>query len=63
MYLKLKSTRVLNQTPIKELCKLLGIESEATYYRRENGSISFKVEEAKILAKFYKTTVEELFQR
>ncbi|MFN3092162.1 helix-turn-helix domain-containing protein [Bacillus siamensis] len=42
------------------MAKTLGI-TKATYSKKENGSIKFSLEESKILADFFETTIDELF--
>lgn len=42
------------------MAETLGI-TKATYSKKENGSIKFSLEESKILANFFDTTIDELF--
>lgn len=42
------------------MAKTLGI-TKATYSKKENGSIKFSLEESKVLADFFETTIDELF--
>lgn len=61
MYTKLKAERKKNNTPIKELADLIGLETDSAYLKKENGERKFSVGEAIKLAKYYNKTVEELF--
>ncbi|WP_144533502.1 helix-turn-helix transcriptional regulator [Bacillus pumilus] len=42
------------------MARKLGI-TKATYSKKENGSIKFSLEESKVLADFFETTIDELF--
>lgn len=57
---KLKQMRKQNLKTVRELGELLGIGATG-YFKKELGDRKFTLKEAKILADFYKITMEELF--
>jgi putative transcriptional regulator len=58
---KLKELRKKRKVKVAVLARMLDI-SESYYYKREKGNRkSFSIEEAKILADFYKLSIDELF--
>lgn len=60
MYDKLFDLRKKKNYTLEELAKYLGI-SKSSYYKKENGKIKISLLEAKKLADFFETSIEELF--
>ncbi|WP_346880611.1 helix-turn-helix transcriptional regulator [Clostridium sp. UBA3061] len=58
--LKLKAYRTLKSVKQEDMAKLLGIGLN-TYNFKENGKKSFTLEESKMIADYFNTTVDELF--
>lgn len=61
MFEKLKKIRKETNTPIKSLTKLLELETDSAYLKKEAGERKFSLQEALKLATFFGKTVEELF--
>lgn len=61
MYETLRRTRKETHTPIRVLTKLLDLKTEAAYLKKENGERKFSVDDAFKLAKYFKKSIEELF--
>lgn len=57
---KLKAYRSLKGIKQEDIANLLGIGLN-TYNFKENGKKSFSLNEAKIIADFFNTTIDELF--
>lgn len=57
---ELKSLRAKYNITQDTLADLLNI-TVSTYNRKENGNSSFTVEEAKVIAKIFKTTMDKVF--
>lgn len=57
---KLKVLRLLNDINQDEMAELLNI-TLSTYSKKETGKASFTLEEAKKIADYFKTTIDELF--
>ncbi len=55
-----KKYRLKNGLKMSDMAKLLDI-SVPNYQKKETGSIKFTLVEAYSLAKYFKTTIEELF--
>lgn len=56
----IKDLRQKNKATFKDIGRLLDIGTTG-YYKKEHGDRRFTIEEAKILAEYYNTTIEELF--
>ena len=61
MYVGLRRLRKNKQVPVPVLAKLLGLKTEASYYKKESGLIKFSVEEAKKVADLFEMSIEEIF--
>ena len=60
MYQKLKEIREKNGYTIEDIAKVIG-KSAPNYYKKENGDVKFSVNEALLIAKFFKRKVETIF--
>lgn len=58
---RLKELRNLNGVKASDLAELIGLKTNAAYYKKESGSIKFTAEEALMIAKYFKKPVEEIF--
>lgn len=56
----LKRYRIKHKKTQREIAELLGI-STATYCKKEYGHLAVSLSEAKMLADFYETTIDEFF--
>lgn len=45
----------------KEMANLLGLKTEAAYYKKESGTIKFSLVEARIISDKFKMSIEEIF--
>lgn len=61
MYEKLKSVRKNSKSTVKILCKLLGLKTDAAYFKKETGVTNFTIQDGMILAKHFNTTLDGLF--
>lgn len=61
MFERLKSVRKNKGATCAEMANLLGLENKSAYSRKENGSIKFSLQEAKQIADFFDTTIEDIF--
>jgi len=59
-FAKLRGMRAELGISQKDTAKIVGISTGA-YVKRENGQLPFQIPEAIILRKFFKTTLDELF--
>ena len=63
MYEVLRKKRKESNTTIKTIRSLFGIKTDAGYLKKETGATAFTIEEAKVLARYFDTTVEALFEK
>jgi len=61
MFEKLRRIRNERNISALEMAKLLGLKTAAAYYKKENGTINFTLEEAKKVADYLKMPIEEIF--
>jgi DNA-binding XRE family transcriptional regulator len=61
MYEKLRVIRNKAHIPAKEMADLLGLKTEAAYYKKENGAIRISIEEAKLIADKLDMPIEDIF--
>lgn len=61
MFEKLRRIRNERNISALEMAKLLGLKTAAAYYKKENGTINFTLEEAKKIADYLKMPIEEIF--
>jgi len=61
MFEKLRRIRNERNISALEMANLLGLKTAAAYYKKENGTINFTLEEAKKIADYLKMPIEEIF--
>ena len=61
MYEKLRAKRKKENIKARLLADLLNLKTVPAYFKKETCTVRITVEEAILLARFFKTTVEELF--
>lgn len=61
MYNNLKSIRKNKNISVKSLKEVLGLVTNAAYYKKENGTVKFTLEEAKKISDYIGLTIEEIF--
>lgn len=57
----LRQKRKEKKVGVQEIIKSLNLQTKSAYYRKESGTNSFALEEAKILADLLDTTIDQLF--
>lgn len=58
---KLRSLRAENGTSARMMADLLGLETEAAYYKKENGTVKITLIEGKKIADFFGLPIEVVF--
>lgn len=61
MFKQLRKIRNERNISALEMANLLGLKTAAAYYKKENGTINFTLEEAKKIADYLKMPIEEIF--
>ena len=61
MYKKLRDVRNNKGVTARKMADLLGLKTEAAYYKKEAGLIKFSIEEARLIADKLGVSVEEIF--
>jgi len=61
MHEKLRRIRNRKSISAKEMADLLGLKTEAAYYKKESGMIKFSLDEAKKISKKLDMPIEEIF--
>ena len=62
MYEKLRQKRKETNTTVKTLRGLINLKTDPSYFKKETGATTFTVEEAFVIADYFKTTVDKLFR-
>jgi len=60
-YTKLRKIRNERNISAREMADLLGLKTEAAYYKKESGAIRFSIEEAKKIAQKLDMQIDEIF--
>ena len=61
MYQQLRDIRNQKAIPAREMADLLGLKTEAAYYKKETGLVRFSLHEAKIVSARLEMPVETVF--
>lgn len=61
MYCNLKNIRKENNISAKEMSEILGLTTTSAYYKKENESVKFTLDEAKKIADYFKKSIEDIF--
>jgi DNA-binding XRE family transcriptional regulator len=61
MYHRLRELRNEKGISAKEMADLLGLKTEAAYYKKESGAIKFSLREAMLISKKLQKSIEEIF--
>lgn len=61
MFEKLREIRNKKNISALEMAKILGLKTAAAYYKKENGTINFSLEEARKIADHLKMPIEDIF--
>jgi len=60
-YEKLREIRNKKGVTARDMADLLGLMTEAAYYKKETGIIKFSIEEAKLVSNRLETPIDEVF--
>ena len=61
MYSKLRATRLHEKVTCDRLASLLGFKTKSAYHKKEQGNVPFTLEEAKIIADYFKKDINDIF--
>ncbi|NLU49252.1 MAG: helix-turn-helix transcriptional regulator [Syntrophomonadaceae bacterium] len=61
LYKRLRSIRKSKGISAREMADLLGLVTEAAYYKKETGVIRFSIEEARLIAQKLRMSIDEIF--
>lgn len=61
MFKKLRTIRIKKGLSAKDMAMLLGLKTEAAYYKKESGLIKFSLSEAKSISDKFRMPIEEIF--
>lgn len=61
MFEQLRRIRNEKAVTAKKMSELLGLETEAAYYKKETGTVKFSLQEAKAIADYFHQPIEEIF--
>lgn len=61
MYEILREMRKEKNISAIEMSKLLGLKTAAAYFKKENGSIKFSLDEARKIARYFNRPIEDIF--
>ncbi|MBO8136764.1 MAG: helix-turn-helix transcriptional regulator [Desulfotomaculum sp.] len=61
MYKKLRQIRNEKGISAMEMANLLGLKTEAAYYKKESGIIKISLSEAKLISEKLQKPIEEIF--
>ena len=61
MFDKLKETRLNEKITCEQLANLLGFKTKGAYHKKEQGSVPFTLEEAKIISDYFNKGINEIF--
>lgn len=61
MYERLRKIRKEKNISASEMKDILGLKTEAAYYKKESGRVKFSLEEARIISERVKMKIEDIF--
>lgn len=61
MFERLRELRIERNVPAKTLAGVLGLETEAAYYKKETGAVKISLIEGKKIADFFGLPIEAVF--
>lgn len=63
MYKNLRRLRREKDIPVTRIRIMLGLKTDAAYYKKEKGIIKFSLDEALVISNFFKVPVELIFAK
>ncbi|MFZ7119792.1 MAG: helix-turn-helix transcriptional regulator [Eubacteriaceae bacterium] len=61
MYERLRLLRSEKKVSATQMKRVLGLKTEAAYYKKEAGDIKFSLQEARKISRFFSMQIEEIF--
>lgn len=61
MFERLRALRTERNVPAKTLATVIGLETEAAYYKKETGAVKITLIEGKKIADFFELPIEAVF--
>lgn len=61
MFERLRALRTERNVPAKTLANVIGLETEAAYYKKETGAVKITLIEGKKIADFFELPIEAVF--
>ncbi len=61
MFEKLRKIRQEKNIKVKEIAEKIGLKTEGAYYKKENGTVPFTLEEGRIISNLLEMPIEEIF--
>lgn len=61
MYETLREYRKKKNISAVHMAKLLGLKTAAAYFKKENGTIKFSLEEARKISSYFNKSIEDVF--
>jgi len=61
MFEKLRKIRQEKNIKAKEIAEKIGLKTEGAYYKKENGTVPFTLEEGKVVSDILEMPIEEIF--
>lgn len=61
MFETLRRIRKEKNIPVSEICKALGLETQAAYYKKERGTVPFTLNEGHIISELFQEPIDTIF--
>lgn len=61
MFERLREIRKEKNIKVKEIIEILGLETEAAYYKKEAGNVPFSLEEGRKISILFQMPIEDIF--
>lgn len=58
---KLRSMRTSKNVSGEQMAEVLGLKTQAAYYKKEAGTVKFSLDDAKKISEFFHLPIEEIF--
>ncbi|WOC33429.1 MULTISPECIES: helix-turn-helix transcriptional regulator [Caproicibacterium] len=61
MFEKLRKIRTNRNVSGEQMAEVLGLKTQAAYYKKEAGTVKFSLADAKCISEFFHMPIEEIF--
>jgi len=61
LFEKLREIRTREKVTCEQLACLLGFKTKGAYHKKEQGTVPFTLEEAKVIADYFKKEINDIF--